>query len=444
MTPKIYQTVLNLLGQIPTNESYSVQFLNGERHRLGNPQADTSQFCIIFHTDAAVREVMANPSIGFGEAFMRGDADLEGDIQKAMALGFKASDAIRLDFKTILQLLWNYFRTRNTLIGSKRNIAAHYDLGNDFYSLWLDAKHKQYTCAYYQSENDSLEKAQDAKLDLVCQKLRLQPGQDVVEAGCGWGGFALHAARKFGVKIRSYNISQEQIAYARKKAMLAGIGPDRIEYVLDDYRNIGADGRTYDRFVSIGMLEHVGLENYTHLFDIIRNVVRPQGLALVHSIGREFPTKLDPWLNKYIFPGAYIPALSEIITPIESKNGPLQVIDVENLRYHYSLTCSEWSRRLMKNKTSIINKYNKDFFRMFYFYLEASAATFRYGNMMLFQVLIAHGLDNHAPLTREHFFSNKFVPARKINQNGRFNPKANGTNGNMRQVASPKKNASKK
>ena len=290
-----------------------------------------------------------------------------------------------------------------TLAGSRKNIAAHYDLGNDFYSLWLDNAAMQYTCAYFETPEDTLEQAQLNKIDLVCRKLRMQPGDTVVEAGCGWGGFALRAATKFGVKIRSFNISQEQIAYAREKA--ARLGVKNVEYVLDDYRNIASDNRQYDKFVSIGMLEHVGVENYSTLYDIVAKVVKPNGLAMIHSIGREAPSVTDAWIEKYIFPGSLMPSLSQMVTPVEKPERSLHVVDVENLRYHYALTLDHWAARLEQNADTIRAQYGEAFYRMFLLYLHSSAAGFRWGGILLFQMLLSNGYDNTAPLTRRHFIA---------------------------------------
>ncbi|MCB1314724.1 MAG: class I SAM-dependent methyltransferase, partial [Leptospiraceae bacterium] len=271
------------------------------------------------------------------------------------------------------------------------------------------------------------EQAQRQKLDLVCRKLQLKPGETVVEAGCGWGGFALYAAQQYGVRMRSYNISKEQVEFAREKARRHGIGEDRIEYILDDYRTIGQDNRKYDKFVSIGMLEHVGPENYKKLYDIIAKVVKPDGLALVHSIGREAPKKMDAWLEKYIFPGAVIPSLAQMVTPVEEKERPLFVQDVENLRYHYALTLDHWSARLQKHKKEIIAKYDEAFYRMFHLYLEASAAGFRYGGIQLYQILLMNGYNNSYPLTRRHFFTGtRSRAASASNGNGRNGNKSGG------------------
>ncbi len=363
-------------------------------------------FIIHFKTDRSLFDTLRRGSLGFGEAYMAEEVELLGDIQQALRVGFLILDHhVEPNLFTKVKVGLGYLMRRNTLSGSRKNIAAHYDLGNDFYSLWLDREAMQYTCAYFESVRDSIEKAQVQKLHLICRKLRLKPGDYVVEAGCGWGGFALFAARHYGVKMRSFNISQEQVAYARERAQRVGVAESRVEYVLDDYRNIVRAGKTFDKFVSIGMLEHVGLENYRNLYDLIRKVLRPHGLALVHSISRVAPTKMDPWLEKYIFPGAYIPSLAEMVTPVERRRDPLHVVDVENLRFHYALTLDRWAERLEEHADFIRDRYSESFLRMFRLYLHASAAGFRFGGILLYQILLSNGYDDSAPLTRAHFLS---------------------------------------
>ncbi|MCB1307875.1 MAG: class I SAM-dependent methyltransferase, partial [Leptospiraceae bacterium] len=302
-------TIKELIEKIQFEGNYRITLPDGSEVVRGD---GSPEWTLHLRSQQVLREMMAHPSLGFGEGYMRGEVEIEGDIQKMLHFGFEAQNQhIRPSFSQAVKLFFGYLSRRNTLEGSRKNISAHYDLGNEFYSQWLDKDHKQYTCAYFENESDTIEQAQRQKLDLVCRKLQLKPGETVVEAGCGWGGFALYAAQQYGVRMRSYNISKEQVEFAREKARRHGIGEDRIEYILDDYRTIGQDNRKYDKFVSIGMLEHVGPENYKKLYDIIAKVVKPDGLALVHSIGREAPKKMDAWLEKYIFPGAVIPTLAQ-------------------------------------------------------------------------------------------------------------------------------------
>ena len=393
------QTLTALIDRIEFDQDFLMTFPDGTRYQRGGPNP---VFQVHVKSERALRELMRHPSLGLGESYMAEEIDLEGDIQQFYRLGFKIKTGhIKPGLLESARLAVGYLLRRNTLEGSRKNIQAHYDLGNDFYSLWLDREAMQYTCAYFETPDDTLEQAQLNKIDLVCRKLRLQPGETVVEAGCGWGGFALHAARKYGVKMRSFNISQEQIAYAKEKASRLGV--TNVEYILDDYRNITSDRHRYDKFVSIGMLEHVGVENYSLLYDIIAQVVKPRGMAMVHSIGREAPWATDAWMEKYIFPGSVMPSLAQMVTPLEKQDRPLHVVDVENLRYHYALTLDHWAARLEDHADLIRSKYSEAFYRMFRMYLHASAAGFRWGGIQLFQMLLCNGYDNEAPLTRHHF-----------------------------------------
>lgn len=393
-----------ILEQARFDGDFFVSFPDGSSYQRGSRPL----FRLSIRSKNALNHILRNPSVGFGEGYMSGEIDLEGDMQQLCRLGFQIKTlSIRPGLLEGLRFTIGYFMRRNTLSGSRRNIAAHYDLGNDFYSLWLDPQYLQYTCAYFNSPTDSLSRAQEQKLHLICRKLRLAPGESVVEAGCGWGGFARFAARHYGVKVRSYNISKEQISYAQARAKKEGFSNKQVEYILDDYRSIPNDGRLYDKFVSIGMLEHVGPANYSKLYDIISKSTKPEGLAMVHTISRSAPAKMDAWLERYIFPGSYIPSLSEIVTPLENLRRDLFVADVENLRYHYALTLDHWSKELMRHADQIERRYGKSFLRMFYLYLQSSAAGFRWGGIQLFQLLLHNGYLNHPPFTRHHFLDLK-------------------------------------
>ena len=389
-------SILNILNTLKYPEPFTIALPDGSVHKHGQ---GPPKFSVHIKTHSAMSDILSKGSLGFGEAYMREEVDVSGDLSDVCRMGFVLmKGGLKPSITEKIKFLWAYFSRRNTQTGSRRNIARHYDLGNDFYALWLD-KEMQYTCAYFHKTNDSLEKAQLQKLDHVCRKLRLKKGETVVEAGCGWGGFALYAARRYGVRVRSYNVSREQIEYARARARRLGLA-NRVEFVLDDYRTIGSRGEKYDKLASIGMLEHVGRENYATLYRIISKVTRENGMAIVHSIGRTVPIKPDAWLEKYIFPGCYIPSLAEMIAPAEEANSDLHVVDVENLRHHYALTLDQWALRFEKNVPAIRARYGESFVRMFRLYLRSASAGFNYDQLLLFQILLSNGRDNSAPLTR--------------------------------------------
>jgi cyclopropane-fatty-acyl-phospholipid synthase len=272
----------------------------------------------------------------------------------------------------------------NSLNNARRNVHHHYDLGNDFYALWLDPE-MVYTCAYFPDPALSLDAAQRAKLDLVCRKLRLQPGETVIETGCGWGALALHMARHYGVRVRAFNVSKEQLQYARARAIRENLST-RVEFIDDDYRN--ASG-VYDVFVSVGMLEHIGLRHLRSLGTVLRRTLkRDGGRGLLHFIGRDVRRPLNSWIRRRIFPGGYPPTLAEVTTHVLAP-AALSVLDVENLRLHYARTLALWSERFANAKDEVRSRFGPEFTRAWELYLAGSEAAFTTGWMQLFQIVFA-------------------------------------------------------
>ena len=293
----------------------------------------------------------------------------------------------------------------NTRGRSAANVGHHYDLGNDFYRLWLDRR-MVYTCAYYATPGMTLDEAQAAKLDLVCRKLRLRPGERVVEAGSGWGALALHMARHYGVSVRSFNLSREQVEYARDWARAESLD-DRVEFVRDDYRNVS--GR-YDAFVSVGMLEHVGPAHYEALGQVIDRSLPPgTGRGLLHFIGRDRPAPLNAWIRKRVFPGAYPPTVSEVAEQVLEPRD-LSILDVENLRLHYARTCADWLARLEAAEEQVVAMTAADLYRTWRLYLAGSQAAFRTGWMQLFQIVFRRGGDNDLAWTRDALYRDGAAP----------------------------------
>jgi cyclopropane-fatty-acyl-phospholipid synthase len=349
---------------------------------------------LFVHTRSAFYRMLWDPNLNFGDDYASGEIDVEGDFVGFLATLYAA--AIDMPFSAAGLKIFPVDRRprRNTLKASREHIHHHYDIGNAFYRLWLDAE-MQYTCAYFHDADATLEAAQTAKLDHVCRKLRLTPNDTVVEAGCGWGGLALHMARHFGVaRVRAYNISEEQVRFARERAQREGLA-DRVEYVLDDYRNI--DGH-FDVFVSVGMLEHVGVDNYRDLGEVIHRSLAREGRGLIHSIGRNRPGYMHPWIERRIFPGAQPPALSEMTQIFETRR--LSVLDVENLRPHYARTLHHWLERFEASREEVQKMYDERFVRMWRLYLAGSEAAFIGGELQLFQVLFARPTVSDWPLTR--------------------------------------------
>lgn len=353
-----------------------------------------------FMDRGALWSAARNPELYFGDLYAEGRLEVAGDLVTILERIYDACAEGRRRGSSPLWSLWrNRQPSSRSITVARDNIRRHYDLGNDFYSRWLDRDAMQYTCAYFPEAGMSLEAAQRAKMDHVCRKLRLRPGQRVFEAGCGWGGFALHMAREYGVEVRAWNISREQVAHATAQARAAGLSA-RVHFIEDDYRNIRGK---CDAFVSVGMLEHVGPENYRALGSVIDRCLAPNGVGLVHTIGRNYPMPMNGWIERRIFPGAHPPALSEMAAIFEPFD--FSVLDVENLRLHYAETLRHWLARYLAAIELVRAERGEAFARAWHLYLAGSIAAFNSGWMQLFQVVFARRRNNDLPATRQHLYA---------------------------------------
>ncbi|TRZ97516.1 MAG: class I SAM-dependent methyltransferase [Rhodocyclaceae bacterium] len=350
---------------------------------------------MIIRDRGALLKLISNPEFWFGEMYAAGRIDVEGDLAEFIETVYRSLP--RLNQDTLGKRLLAPFSDarRNSLPKARSNIHHHYDIGNEFYRLWLDQQ-MVYTCAYFPVRSMPLEDAQIAKMDHLCRKLQLQPGETVVEAGSGWGTLALHMARQCGVKVKAYNISREQVAYSRERARDTGLD-DRVEFIEDDYRNIRGD---FDVFVSVGMLEHVGVDHYPELGAVLDRSLKHSGRGLIHSIGRDYPCAMNPWIERRIFPGASPPSLSEMMRIFEPFG--FSVLDVENLRLHYARTLEHWLERYENAADRVAEMFDPAFVRAWRLYLAGSLAAFRSGAMQLFQVGFARSGYNQIPWTRQH------------------------------------------
>jgi cyclopropane-fatty-acyl-phospholipid synthase len=356
---------------------------------------------VLIKDRATLYGLMRDTQLHFGDAYSDGRIDIEGNLVAMLEAVYRAvpPDSQKGVLARLVGKLHGARRARqNSLAGSRENIHHHYDIGNEFYSQWLGST-MAYTCAYYPTPGTTLDQAQIAKFDHVCRKLRLRAGESVVEAGCGWGGLAMHMAQHYGVKVRAFNISKEQIKWARERAHALGLDA-RLEFVEDDYRNIQGQ---YDAFVSVGMLEHVGVENYPGLGRLIGRLLPAHGRGLIHSIGRNVPGELHPWIEKRIFPGACPPSLAQMMSIFES--GGQSVLDVENLRLHYARTLHHWLELYEDVADRVRALYDEKFVRMWRLYLAGSIAGFTTGTLQLFQVVFAPATNNDVPATRAHLYS---------------------------------------
>tara|TARA_Y100000588_G_scaffold197145_1_gene211127 strand:+ start:1078 stop:2334 length:1257 start_codon:yes stop_codon:yes gene_type:complete len=345
---------------------------------------------------SALNQLLRQGDVGFGDAFSSGGISVDGDLVAMLVAAFTVPEPTGI--AAVVKRLQQRKPRANTKDGSRENIHHHYDIGNDFYRLWLD-KEMQYTCAYFPDDELTIEAAQQAKMDHVCRKLQLRPGDRVAEAGCGWGGLARHMALNYGAKVSSWNVSAEQVQYATDRAKAEGYD-DRVTYVLDDYRNITGE---YDAFVSVGMLEHVGLDNYTELGGVVDRCLTQNGRALVHTIGRNRPRLMNAWIEKRIFPGAYPPTLKEMMEIFEPNR--FSVLDVENLRLHYAKTLAHWLARYDASDEQVQTEFGEDFARAWRLYLAGSQAAFLAGGLQLFQVVFTRERNNELAATRHHLYS---------------------------------------
>jgi cyclopropane-fatty-acyl-phospholipid synthase len=364
-----------------------------------------SQVTVRLNDASLHQKLFLNPELHVGEAYMDGRLTLErGSIRDLLTLfaenrtGFRGhplQKLLRGSAKKVKRLL-----QRNSVKKSRENVRHHYDLSNAFYKLWLD-RDMVYSCAYFSSPDDTLEQAQQNKLRHIAAKLDLKPGQRILDIGCGWGAMALYLARVADVSVVAVTLSTEQLAFAREEAKRRGLA-DRVSFELIDYREVKGP---FDRIVSVGMFEHVGVQQFDAYFNKIKELLTEDGVALVHSIGRKGgPGQTGAWVRRYIFPGGYSPALSETLQAIERSG--LWVTDIEILRLHYAKTLRIWEQRFQAQRRTIAEMMDERFCRMWEFYLIASELSFSHGKHMNFQVQLTKQVDA-ARLTRDYMFESE-------------------------------------
>ncbi len=390
-----------LLQRLIKDGELAIIDVSGDERRFGR-RGSHPFVRLKLHDPALKRRLIVNSELHFGEAYMNGAITLEnGSIRDLMELGARnigSGSLLPISIPAWLRSALRVLQQRNAVRRARSNASHHYDRPDRLYELFLDAD-RQYSCAYFSEPDQTLEAAQENKKRHIAAKLLLEPQMRVLDIGSGWGGLALHFAATAGVDVTGLTLSREQLRSAQERARAAGLSED-VRFHLRDYRE---ETGTYDRIVSVGMFEHVGVQYYKAFFDKVKSLLRPDGIALIHSIGRmDGPGLTSPWLRKYIFPGGYVPALSEVLPVIEQSG--LWVTDIEILRLHYAETLKEWSARFEQHRSEIADLYGERFCRMWELYLASAEMQFRHGKTMVFQIQLAKTV-NAVPITRDYMFA---------------------------------------
>ena len=372
----------------------------GQQHVFaGSPGPSVA---VRLHDPALHWKFAVSPRLQIPEAYMDGTLTIEyGGIYDLLELLARNDELLMRDrlwrLAADLRRVTRRVHQRNPIARSRRNVAHHYDLSDQLYDLFLD-RDRQYSCAYFLSPDDDIDTAQLNKRQHIASKLLLRPGMKVLDIGCGWGGLALYLASECGVDVTGLTLSVEQLKVAQRRVAAAGLS-DRVRFHLRDYRE---ETGSYDRIVSVGMFEHVGVNQYPVFFDRMNALLKPDGVALLHSIGRsDGPGATNPWIRKYIFPGGYSPAISEVVPVVERAR--LWITDIEVLRLHYAETLKAWRRRFLQHRGRVLQLYDERFCRMWETYLVGSEIAFRFGGHLVMQIQIAKAVDT-VPLTRDYMF----------------------------------------
>lgn len=381
-----------------------------EEMKIGEEEPE---FTIILNESLDKKEIFKSPSIVFGEAYMDNIIDAKGDLFKALSMimeirkeflsehSFFRKDFVP-KFLPELKFLEKSEPQKNIISKEKQKeeIASHYDIGNNFYELWLDET-MNYSCAYFKNPDDTLYEAQTNKVDHIIKKLQLEDGMSLLDIGCGWGGLLIDAAKKHNITGTGITLSKEQYNSFKDRIKEEGL-ENRLEAKLMDYRDLKDSELLFDRVVSVGMVEHVGMENYDLFLDNVKSILKDKGLFLLHFISGHKEGGADKWIDKYIFPGGVLPSLREIIYKAIDKD--FHVIDLESLRRHYVKTLLSWNANFTKEEATVEEMFDKRFVRMWRLYLLSCAANFKVGGIDLHQVVFTNGANNDLPMTRENLY----------------------------------------
>lgn len=375
------------------DESFCVKFWDDDEVKVGE---NDPLFKIILKKPIPKKDILTSTTLAFGEAYMNGDLEVEGDFLLMLNTVLKYKEKFTTDFKGLPKVFSNLTSRKK----QKEEVTYHYDIGNDFYKLWLDDT-LSYSCAYFKNENESLGEAQLNKIHHLLKKLNLSEGMTLLDIGCGWGALLIEAAKLYKIKGLGITLSEEQYKAFKEKIEKENL-QDYLQVKLMDYRELEKSGLLFDRVVSVGMLEHVGRSNYDLFMKCVSKVLKKEGVFVLHYISGLYESEGDAWIRKYIFPGGVIPTLREIISL--SADYRFYTVDVESLRMHYYKTLIKWAENFEKNTDKVREMFDEKFVRMWRMYLYSCAACFYTGVIDLHQIVFTKGVNNSLPLTREYLY----------------------------------------
>ena len=393
--------LVNFLNKLIKHDGFVLIDSNSKKFVIGNPIKENP--IILKLLDKSLNyKLLIYPDLYFGEAYTNGSLIIEnGTLTEFLEIFFKniGRKNINIYGKIINKLKGSYRYLTNFNKGfiSRKNVNHHYDISEKLYDLFLDSN-RQYSCAYFKNENESLEKAQENKIDHIIKKLNIKSDQKILDIGSGWGTLAINIAQKTKASVIGITLSENQLEYSNNKAKELNLA-NQVEFKLMDYRELN---EKFDRIVSVGMFEHVGRKFYKEYFEIVSKLLKEKGVALIHTIGSSNPPRdPQPWITKYIFPGGYTPSLSQIARPIEDSG--LIISDMEVLRMHYSHTLRHWKERFLSKKETVLEMFDEKFYRMWEFYLASCEMAFKWGDLVVFQLQLTK--DNiSTPTTRDYIY----------------------------------------
>lgn len=391
---EINKNIVKSIAEHLSDRPFDLEYWDGEIIKYGEGEPE---FKLIIKNFPSKKELLSDPSVALGEAYMKGDIDIEGDLQKFFESIIRNKDSF-MNKNTVFRLASKI--KAPSLIKSKKDIAHHYDIGNDFYSLWLD-KTMSYSCGYFKNPTDTLYDAQMNKIHHILKKLNLKEGQHLLDIGCGWGYLIIEAAKLYKVKALGITLSEEQFKKAKERIKQEGL-EDLVDVQLMDYRNLEKSNLEFDRIVSVGMAEHVGHANLPLFFKNVDSVLKESGLFLLHNITNLVETEGNKWITTYIFPGGYLPTLREELNIAADIN--FRTLDVESLRLHYMKTLEEWCKNFMNHLDEERDIFDDEFLRMWHLYLATCAAAFHYWDIDIHQILFSKGINNTLPMTRKYLY----------------------------------------